>query len=75
MAKVKKTFRLSERVVEIINNRDKSRFPSETEFIEQIILDSDVRKQTECVEEKIQMMDEKIEKILNWMKEYSLPNL
>ena len=39
MAKVRKTLRLSERVIEIIENRDKNKYPSETEFIEQLILD------------------------------------
>ncbi len=75
MAKVRKTLRLSERVIEIIENRDKNKYPSETEFIEQLILDSESRKQVECVEEKMQVIDEKIQRLLDWTKDYSLPNL
>ena len=75
MAKVRKTLRLSERVIEIIENRDKNKYPSETEFIEQLILDSESRKQVECVEEKMQVIYEKIQRLLDWTKDYSLPNL
>ena len=72
---MRKTLRLSERVIEIIENRDKNKYPSETEFIEQLILDSESRKQVECVEEKMQVIDEKIQRLLDWTKDYSLPNL
>ena len=72
MAKAKKTFRFSERTMEVIESRDKKLFPTETEYVEYIILNSVGRKP---IEDILLEINKKADRIIEWTEDYSLPNL
>lgn len=75
MVKEKKTYRLSKEALLIIENRDRAKYPTANEFIERKILESVREDSSVGIMKKIHELEQKVDRILEWTKDYSLPNL
>ncbi|WP_195518965.1 hypothetical protein, partial [Mediterraneibacter gnavus] len=67
MAKVMKSFRLSESAIAALENRDTQKYRSGQEYIEALLLNHEEKSEPtiETVLEELKKLNEKIEKILS----------
>ena len=76
MAKEKRDFRLSRAALEAIENRDKVRFPTATEYVEQSVLKFEKSCEQEQISKQLQKLDKNIQEILiNLREDESYPNI
>lgn len=64
MAKEKKTYRLSEEAIAIIQNRDRIRYPTANDFVEKLILESGGKDPTVLIEKRLDKLQENDKEIL-----------
>lgn len=68
MPKEKKTYRFSESVLEIIENRDRKKYPSANEFVERTILESKDKCTLENLETEVKKLQKHCENLEEMMK-------
>lgn len=58
MAREKKTYRLSEYALEIIEKRDRKRYPSANDFVEQMIIESEEKRTVSSLKKEMEKLQE-----------------
>lgn len=67
MAKTAKTYRLSDMALEVIENRDRKKYPSANDFVEASILETEKEKKGEILLQKISKLEKNSESILEFL--------
>ena len=67
MAKIQRAFRLSQEAIDVIDQRDRQRYPTGQGLVEALLLNQEEKSETtiETVLEELKKLNEKIEKILS----------
>ncbi|WP_195518996.1 hypothetical protein, partial [Mediterraneibacter gnavus] len=67
MAKIQRAFRLSQEAIDVIDQRDRQRYPTGQGLVEALLLNQEEKSEPtiETVLEELKKLNEKIEKILS----------
>ena len=67
MAKIQRAFRLSQEAIDVIDQRDRQRYPTGQGLVEALLLNQEEKSEptVETVLEELKKLNEKIEKILS----------